>query len=100
MEEARMVYEVVQATVDPARRDEYVGVFRKAFREANFAGAHEGKILRSIEDPSRVVVVIEWDDVEAHTRHRGTDAHNRFRAQLQPYQTGASQIGHYLIDEL
>ena len=95
-----MVYELVLATVEPARRDEYVDVFRKAFRGANFAGAHEGKILRSVEDPSRVAIVIEWDDVEAHTRHRGTDAHNNFRAQIQGYQTAPSQTGHYLIEDL
>jgi hypothetical protein len=47
-----MVYELVLATVAPARRDEYVDVFRKAFRGANFAGAHAGKILRSVASSS------------------------------------------------
>ena len=32
-----MVYEVLLQTIDPARRDEYVDVFREAFRGANFA---------------------------------------------------------------
>jgi heme-degrading monooxygenase HmoA len=95
-----MVYELVLATVDPAKRDEYVGVFRKAFRGANFAGAREGKILRSVEDPSRVAIVIEWDTVEAHTQHRGTDAHNNFRAQIQGYQTAPSQTSHFIIEDL
>lgn len=95
-----MVYEVVIQTVDPERRDEYVGVFRDALREANFAGAHGGKILRSIEDPARVIAIIEWDDVEAHTRHRGTPAHNRFRERFSGYQTAASQGAHFIVEDL
>jgi heme-degrading monooxygenase HmoA len=95
-----MVYEVVLQTIDPARRDEYVEVYREALRQANFAGAHGGKILRCVEDPSRVIVVIEWDSVEAHTRHPGTAAHTAFRERVGTYQTAPSQIAHYLVEDL
>src|SRR3954469_22958371 len=37
-EDTQMIYEVLYQTIDPARRDEYVNVFREAFRAANFAG--------------------------------------------------------------
>ena len=95
-----MIYEVLFQTIDPARRDEYVDVFREAFRGANFAGAHEGKILKSVEDPSRVVIVIEWDTVESHTRHRGTPPHNAFRERISAYQTAPTQGAHYEITDL
>ena len=95
-----MIYEVLLQTIDPARRAEYLDVFRQAFREANFAGAHGGKILPSIEDPTRVVVVIEWDTVESHTRHRGTPAHNAFRERISAYQTAPTQGAHYEVSDL
>ena len=95
-----MVYEIVVQTVDPARRDEYVETFRRAFREVNFAGFRGGKICTSVEDPSRVVMVIEWDSVEAHAQHRGTPPHNRFREATAPYQTKPSDLQHYLVQDL
>ena len=95
-----MVYEIVIQTVDPARRDEFVDVFRKSFREANMAGNHGGKICKSVEDPSRVVMVIQWDSVEAHTQHRGTPAHNRFREAISAYQTKPSELQHFVIEDL
>ncbi len=95
-----MVYEIVVQTVDPARRDEFVATFRQAFREANFAGFRGGKMCTSVEDPERVMMVIEWDSVEAHTQHRGTPAHNRFRETTSGYQTKPSEIQHYVIQDL
>jgi len=43
-----------------------------ARRAANRAGARGRKKRRGVEDPARVVVVIAWDRIEAHRRHRGT----------------------------
>jgi quinol monooxygenase YgiN len=90
-----VVYEIVVQTIDPARRDEYLEVYRKAFREANMAGFRGGKICPSLEDPTRVVLIIEWDSVEAHKQHVGTPPHTRFREQITPYQTKPSDLQHY-----
>ena len=95
-----MIYEVVVQTVDPAQRDRHVETFKRAFQEWSPAGAHGGKILRCVEDPARVIVVIEWDSVEAHTSHRGTPAHNRFREASGAHQTAPSQLAHYLVEDL
>lgn len=94
------IYEVVLQTVDPARRDEYVGVFKGAFAEAAFAGWSGGKILRGIEDPARVVVIVEWGSVEAHTQHIGTPALARLRERTARYQTAPSVAAHYLAEDL
>jgi quinol monooxygenase YgiN len=95
-----MVHEVVIATVDPAKRDEYVKVWQQAWNEANFEGSHGGKLLCCIEDPSRVTLVLNWDSVEAHQQHRGTDKHNRFREKFAPYQTASSIVQHYTLEDL
>lgn len=95
-----MIYEVVVQSIDPARRDEHIEAYRRAWQEADFEGWRGGKILTSVEDPGRVILLIEWDSVEAHTRHRGTPRHDRFREAIRSYQTAPSDTGHYLIQEL
>jgi quinol monooxygenase YgiN len=97
---SHVVYEILVQTVDPARRDEYVQVFKRALREWNPTGFHGGKACPSVEDPTRVVMILEWDSVEAHTSHRGTPAHTRFRETFSPYQTAPTQLHHYTIEDL
>ena len=90
-----MIYEIAIQTVDPARRDEYIKVFSQTLKDANYAGSHGVKFFTSIEDPSRVVLIIEWDSVEAHTQHRGTPTHNAMREATSKYQTAKSDGGHF-----
>ncbi len=95
-----MVYEIVTQTIDPTRREEYLDVYRRAFRDAGFAGFRGGKVCPSLEDPARVVLIIEWDSVEAHKQHVGTPAHNRFREAIRDYQTAPSEIQHHAVQDL
>jgi quinol monooxygenase YgiN len=95
-----MVYEIVVQHVDPAKRDEHIAGWREAWKQANFAGSHEVKFLRSVEDPGGVIVQIEWDSVEAHQRHRGTPVHNAFREAAGGFQTAPSEVSHYTFEVL
>jgi heme-degrading monooxygenase HmoA len=74
-----MIYEILTQYVEPEKRDEYIQVFGDILKKANYAGSHAINFFTSIEDPSRVIVMIEWDSVEAHTRHRGTPTHTALR---------------------
>ena len=94
-----MIYEAVYITVDPERREEFVRVYRQAWNEAGFEGSHNGKIMPCIEDASKVVVLIEWDDVAAHRQHRQTPKQNRFRAAIDPFMKDW-QVQHYELEEL
>ena len=62
-------------------------------KKANYSGSHGIKFFTSIEDPSRVILMIEWDSVEAHTQHRGTPVHNAMREATSKYQTVKSDGG-------
>jgi len=95
-----MIYEIAIQTVDPARREEYIQTFSQTLRDANYAGSHGIQFFTSIEDPSRVILMIEWDSVEAHTQHRGTPAHHRMREINSGYQTAKSEGAHYLVHEV
>ena len=90
-----MIHEIVIQHVEPQKREEYIQVFGAILKEADYAGAHGIQFFTSIEDPGRVILMIEWDSVEAHTRHRGTPTHNAMREVTSRYQTEKSDGGHF-----
>lgn len=92
-----MIHEILIQHVAPEKREEYIQVFGDFLKQANYAGAHGIRFFTSIEDPTRVIVMIEWDSVEAHTRHRGTPVHNAMRALTAEYQTQKSDGGHFQL---
>ena len=95
-----MIHEIVVQHVDPAKRDEYIQEFGQTLKDADFAGSHGIKLFASIEDPSRVILIIEWDSVESHTGHRGTPAHNHMREVGSKYQIAKSDGAHFLLHEV
>ena len=95
-----MIQEILIQQVQPEKRDEYVKVFSEFLTKANYAGSHGIKFFTSIEDPSRVILMIEWDSVEAHIQHRGTPTHNEMREMTGKYQTAKSDGGHFVMHEV
>lgn len=95
-----MVHEIVIQQVAPEKREEYIRGFSDILKKANYAGAHAIKLFAAIEDPSRVVLIIEWDSVEAHTQHRGTPVHNAMREFASRYQTQKSDGAHFVLYEV
>jgi heme-degrading monooxygenase HmoA len=100
MEDINMIHEIVIQAVDPAKRDEYIQEFGQTLKDADFASSHGIKLFTSIEDPSRVILIIEWDSVESHTRHRGTPTHNHMREVGSRYQTAKSEGAHFILHEV
>lgn len=94
-----MIYEEVHITVDPERREEFVKVYRQAWKDAAFEGSHLGKVMRCIEDASKIGVLIEWDDVAAHRQHRGSEKQRRFREAIDPFMKHW-EVQHYELEEL
>src|ERR671919_748020 len=95
-----VIYEILTQRVEPEKRDEYIRVFGDVLKKANYAGSHGIKFFTSIEDPSQVMVMIEWDSVEAHTQHRGTPTHNAMREATARYQTQKGTGGHFVLHEV
>ena len=95
-----MVHEIVIQAIDPAKSDEYVQEFGQTLKDADFAGSHGIRLFTSIEDPSRVILMIEWDSVESHTRHRRTPAHNYMRDVGSKYQIAKSDGAHFVLHQV
>jgi hypothetical protein len=53
-----MIYEILTQHVEPEKRDEYIKVFGEILKKANYAGSHGINFFTSIEDPSRVILMI------------------------------------------
>jgi quinol monooxygenase YgiN len=95
-----MIHEIVIQHVQPEKRDEYIKVFGEILTKANYAGSHGIRFFTSIEEPGRVILMIDWDSVEAHTQIRGTPTYNAMREATSKYQTAKSDGGHFLLHEV
>jgi len=90
------IYEVRFQTVAPEKRDEYVKMYKQAIQEIKQAGCTNGLILCSEDDPSSVLVVLQWESKTHHQRWRGTPPHTRFRNAVEGWQSKPSTGGYYL----
>lgn len=95
-----MIYEIRIQYVEPSKRSEYIKMFGDILKGANYAGSHGIKFFTSIEDPSQVILMVQWDSVEDHARVRGTPAYNAMREATAPYQIRKSDGGHFVLQEV
>ena len=95
-----MVYEMRFQTVDPAKRAEYVQIYRQAVQGCKEAGSTGGQILCSEVDPSSVIVILLWESKEHLARWRGTPSYQSFRAAVEHWQTKKSHGGFYLAETI
>ena len=96
-EPERMVLEVALIDVQQGREDE----FAKAYAEASEVlkateGCRSVRMTKGIESPTRFVLLVEWDSVEAHLDNfRATERFIRWRGLIGPYFDGAPTVEHF-----
>ena len=95
-----MVQEMIIQHVQPEKREEYIKVFGDFLVKANYPGSHGIRFYASVEDPGKVMLVVDRDDVEAHTRIRGTPAYNAMRELTGKYRRRKSDGGHFTLHEV
>ena len=55
------------------------------------------RLTRGVESPSRFVLLVDWDSVEAHEGNfRASDRFGRWRAAIGPHFARPPQVGHYV----
>jgi heme-degrading monooxygenase HmoA len=92
-----MVLEVALIDVVPGREDEFAAAYAKA-REilATTEGCRSARMTRGIETPSRFVLLVEWDSVDAHLDNfRATERFANWRGLIGPYFDGAPRVEHF-----
>jgi heme-degrading monooxygenase HmoA len=82
-------------------RDGAAGQFAAAYRDARSIlattpGVRTIRMTHGIEQPSRFVLLVEWESVEAHQHNfRDTDRFGRWRTRVGPYFAHPPLVEHY-----
>ena len=92
-----MVLEVALIDVIPGQEDAFAAAYRLGHPTlAGTPGCRSVRMTRGVESPSRFVLLVEWDSVEAHERgFRATERFTRWRAEIGPYFASPPQVEHY-----
>jgi quinol monooxygenase YgiN len=90
-----MVLEV--ALIDVTDPDAFAAAFLEARQIlAGTPGCRSVRMTRGVESPNRFVLLVEWDDVDAHLRNfRETDRFTRWRAAIGPWFAEPPRVEHF-----
>jgi heme-degrading monooxygenase HmoA len=92
-----MVLEVALIDVHPGQEDDFAAAYRTAHSVlANTPGCRSVRMTQGIESPSRFVLLVEWDSVDAHTENfRKTDRFVQWRGHIGPYFAVPPTVEHF-----
>ena len=93
-----MVLEVALIDITPGSEDAFAAAYKTAHPIlATTPGCRSVRMTHGIESPSRFVLLVEWDDVEAHEKNfRGTERFEQWRGLIGPYFAQPPLVEHYL----
>lgn len=92
-----MVLEIADFAVQPGTEEKFGAAVRAGLAIiAEAPGFRSARLTRSVETPTRFVLLVEWDSVEAHTvGFRESEAFPRWRALVGPYFDGPPNVEHF-----
>jgi heme-degrading monooxygenase HmoA len=92
-----MVLEVALIDVREGCADEFAAAYTEAYPIlATTPGCRSVRMTGGVETPTRFVLLVEWDSVDAHLDNfRATDRFTRWRALIGPYFDGAPSVEHF-----
>ncbi|MEU5156031.1 antibiotic biosynthesis monooxygenase [Glycomyces sp. NPDC021274] len=92
-----MVLEVAEIKVTPGQEDAFKEAYRSARELVKVSpGLRTMRMTQGIESPSRFVLLIEWDSVEAHEQgFRETDRYLKWREAIGPYFAQPPLVEHF-----
>ena len=91
-----MVLEVGDIEVRPGAEDEFIAAYCRV-RDvlASTPGCRSVRMTRGVESPSRFVLLVEWDSVEAHeVNFRQSERFTEWRGAIGPFFTGPPRVEH------
>jgi heme-degrading monooxygenase HmoA len=92
-----MVLEVALIDVQPGQEDAFAAAYRTARPIlAGAEGCRSIRMTRGIESPSRFVLLVEWDSVEAHQDNfRATERFTQWRGHIGPFFAAPPSVEHF-----
>jgi heme-degrading monooxygenase HmoA len=93
-----MVLEVALIDVRAGDEEAFASAYGKAHETlAGTPGCRGVRMTRGIESPSRFVLLVEWDSVEAHLENfRGTERFTTWRGLIGPYFAQPPVVEHFI----
>ena len=92
-----MVLEVATIEVRPGEEDAFAAAYQRVRAEVTSTpGCRSVRMTRGVESPSRFVLLVEWDSVEAHEQNfRNSERFTRWRDAIGPHFAGPPHVEHY-----
>ena len=92
-----MVLEIATFDITPGAEDDFSSAVREALElVAETPGHHWARMTRGIETPTRFVLLVEWESVEAHQAFRDSDRFPQWRAAISPHFASPPFVEHYV----
>ena len=92
-----MVLEVALIDVLPGQEEAFASAYAKGHPVlASTPGCRSVRMTRGVESPSRFVLLVEWDTVEAHLRNfRDSDRFTTWRGLIGQYFAVPPVVEHF-----
>jgi heme-degrading monooxygenase HmoA len=91
-----MVLEVADFQVTPGAEEDFTNAYR-GIKDVltSTPGCRSVRMARGVESPSRFVLLVEWDSIEAHEQNfRASDRFGRWRAAIGPFFASPPVVEH------
>ncbi len=92
-----MVLEIAIFEVQAGQEDDFATAYLTARSlVTSTPGCRSVRMTRGIESPSRFVLLVEWDSVEAHEEQfRATERYGKWRGLIGPYFADPPRVEHF-----
>jgi heme-degrading monooxygenase HmoA len=92
-----MVLEVADIKIVEGSEQEFADAFQSIRHVLEGTeGCHGAKLHRCIESPSRFVLLVQWEDVDAHEKNfRGTDRFVTWRGVINKFLAAPTYVEHF-----
>ncbi len=92
-----MVLEVAQIDVTDGVQQQFAAAYEQARHlPAATPGCGAMRMTQGVETPTRFVLLIEWDSVEAHDAFRTSERFGQWRALIGPFFAGPPHVEHFV----
>ncbi len=90
-----MALEIALIDVVAGQEEAFEAAYREARQQLKGAGALSIRMTRGIETPTRFVLLVEWESVEAHEAFRASDAFGIWRGLIGPHFANPPHVEHF-----
>lgn len=90
-----MVLEVALIDVKPGSAQAFLDAYAEARGVIAAAGVGSIRMTQGVETPTRFVLLVEWESIEAHEAFRAGDAFTAWRALIGPHFAGPPHVEHF-----